>query len=408
MLSFDAVGRTTRTEPEKADDRKPCYFGSEDEEHMSATTEELLERASERTGGLTDYGPEGWKEGFEHLVAAIPVDLGVDEDAVRRIESIVVDRLVTRLRIEQWYADHGDEAAAHEVEDILMILGTGRSGTTATHYLLAADPQFRYLRKWEIADPVPPPDATTERDDPRRPTEPLRGNEYHIATADGPTEDRKIHELSFHESGNPLGLRTYVKWWREADHTAKFPYHERVLRLLHSRRPPYRWLLKSPEDMISLEPLAAHYPQARFVVTHRDPLKVVPSACSVIADSTRQRIPHWTFDPETFGHQVLEDFCDSATRGMASRAIIGEHRFLDVGQPQLNADPLGTAERIYDFAGFELSSEVRTAMKSWGEQNQAGSRGSHKYSAADFGLTDEEIRTKFAEYIDRYHQYWSS
>ena len=364
---------------------------------MSAKTDELLEWASQRTDGLTDLGPDGWQEGFEHLVAAIPVDLGDDEDAVRRIENIVVVRLVNRLRIEQWYADHGEDAAAHDIEGMLMILGTGRSGTTATHYLLAVDPQFRSLRKWEIIDPVPPPDAATERDDPRRPREPVRGNELHIATADGPTEDRRIHELSFRESGNPLGLRTYVKWWREADHTTKFTYHERVLRLLQSHRPPYRWLLKSPEDMINLEPLAAHYPQARFVVTHRDPLKVIPSVCSVIADSTRQRIPHWSFDPKTFGRDILEDFYDSARRGMASRVVIGEDRFLDVGQPELNADPLGIAERIYEFAGLELRPEVRTAMTSWTEQNQPGSRGAHTYTAEEFGLTDEEIRTKFAE-----------
>jgi hypothetical protein len=375
---------------------------------MSATKDELLARAIARTDGFSDFGPDGWQEGFDHLVDAIPVDLDDDQHAVGRIENIVVDRLVTRLRIERWYAHHGDEAAANDIEGPLMILGTGRSGTTATHYLLAVDPQFRYLRKWEVNDPVPPPDATTEQIDPRRPQEPVQGNEYHIATADGPTEDRKVHELSFRESGNPLGLRTYVKWWRQADHTTKFDYHERVLRLLQSHRPPYRWLLKSPEDMISLEPLVAHYPQSRFVVTHRDPLKVVPSACSVIVDSTRQRIPHWTFDPGSFGREILEDFCDSAQRGMASRAVIGEDRFFDVGHPQLTADPLGTAERIYEFAGLKLTTKVRATMKLWSEQNEIGSRGPHKYSAEEFGLTDELIGMRFAEYIDRYQQYWTS
>ena len=372
---------------------------------MGASSNELLDRAIGRSHGLTDFGPEGWQEGFDQIVSAISADLGDDKDAIRRIEEIVVDRLVNRLRIEQWYAEHSDEAAARHIEGLLMILGTGRSGTTAAHYLLAVDPQFRYLRKWEIVDPVPPPETDTELDDPRR-RRSVSGNQYHIATVDGPTEDRRIHELSFRESGNPLGLRTYVKWWRQADHSSKFVYHERVLRMLQSRRPPNRWLLKSPEDMISLEPLASHYPQANFVVTHRDPLKVIPSACSVIAEATRQRIPHWTFDPKTFGHDILEDFYDSAQRGMASRAIVGEGRFFDIGQPQLNADPLGTAERIYEFAQLKLKSSVRDAMKLWSEQNRAGSRGTHEYSAEEFGLTEEEIRDKFAEYIGRYERYW--
>ena len=374
---------------------------------MAATTTEILERAVDRANGLDDFGPDGWQEGFEHIVAAISTDLGDDRDAVRRIEEIVIDRIVNRLRIEDWYAQHGDEAAAHEIEGLLMILGTGRSGTTATHYLLAVDPQFRYLRKWEIVDPVPPPDLTTEHEDRRRSSSPVRGNKYHIATVDGPTEDRRIHELSFRESGNPLGLRSYVKWWRNADHTKKFEYHERVLRLLQSSRPPYRWLLKSPEDMISLEPLSAHYPQASFVVTHRDPVLVIPSACSVIADATRQRIPHWTFDPKTFGRNILNDFYDSAQRGMTSRSVIGEERFFDIGQPQLNRNPLDVAEHIYEFAGLELTPEVRESMRSWSEGNESGPRGTHKYSAEEFGLTEDEIRTKFAEYIDRYQRFWT-
>jgi hypothetical protein len=372
---------------------------------VPTTVEALLERATQRTN-LSDFGPDGWQEGLDHLVDAIPVDLGDDADAAARVEAIVVERLVVRLRIEAWYAEHGDEAAAHPIEGPLTILGTGRSGTTATHYLLANDPQFRTLRKWEIADPVPPPDLATEHDDPRRPTS-IAESVQHIATADGPTEDRKIHELSFRESGNALGLRSYVKWWRQTDHTAKFPYHERVLRLLQSHRPPYRWLLKSPEDTISLEPLVAHYPDVRFVVPHRDPLKVIPSACSVIVDSTRQRLPDWTFDPATFGHEILADFHDSATRGMQSRAVIGEDRFIDIGQPEVNADPLAVAERIYDFAGLDLDADVRRQMATWSEQNRAGARGEHRYSAEEFGLTDEEIRASFSEYIDRYQQHWA-
>src|SRR6516165_9888135 len=109
---------------------------------MASTPEILLERARQRTG-LSDFGPDGWQDGFEHLVAAIPLDLAGDPDAVERIETIIVDRLVNRLRVEDWYADRAAEAAAHAVQGPLVIIGTGRSGTTATHYLLAVDAQFR-------------------------------------------------------------------------------------------------------------------------------------------------------------------------------------------------------------------------------------------------------------------------
>jgi hypothetical protein len=369
---------------------------------MNATPEELLDRARERTG-LHDFGPDGWQDGFEHLVAAIPIDLGDDPAAATRIETIVVERLVHRLRVEAWYSEHEPEASAHPVEGPLMILGTGRSGTTALHYLLAIDPQFRYPRKWEVVDPVPPPELATELDDPRRPVE-STANVQHIATVDGPAEDRRIHELSFHESPQVLGVPTYVQHWRMADHSAAFPYHERILRLLHSRRPPYRWLLKSPESLYTLPPLAAQYPDARFVMTHRDPRKVIPSACSVIAEHTRMRLPDWTPDPE-FGHETLEHLLGGVRRAMAARPAIGDDRFLDIGQPELVADPVGVAERIYDFAGLQLTDDVRDAMAHWAGENEVGSRGRHRYSAEEFGLTSEEIGAAFADYLDRFGTY---
>ena len=370
---------------------------------MVSTSELLLDRARQRTG-LSDFGPDGWQAGFEHLVAAIPGDLGDDVAAIERIETIIVDRLVNRLRIEHWYSEHGDAAAAHSVEQPLMILGTGRSGTTATHYLLASDPQFRYARKWELIDPVPPPDLATEHEDPRRPDPPALVNVQHIATVDGPAEDRRIHELSFHESPAVLGVPSYAEYWRNADHAAAFPYHERVLRLLHSHRPPYRWLLKSPESMHTLPPLAAHYPDMRFVMTHRDPVKVIPSACSVIAEHTRMRLPDWQPDPE-FGRRTLAQLLEGVQRAMAARPVIGEERFVDIGHPELNAEPLRVAERIYDFAGLDLTDDVRTAMSQWSEHNQAGSRGQHRYSAEEFGLTVDEIRSAFAEYLDTFGAY---
>jgi hypothetical protein len=370
---------------------------------MISTPERLLDRARERAGS-SDLGPDGWRDGFEHLVAALPGDLGDDAPAVERIESIIVDRLVNRLRIERWYTEHRDEAAAHAVEQPLMILGTGRSGTTATHYLLALDPQFRYPRKWELVDPVPPPDLATESEDPRRPEAPSEANVRHIASVDGPAEDRRIHELSFHESPAVLGVPTYAEYWRNADHAAAFPYHERVLRLLHSHRPPYRWLLKSPESMHTLPPLAGQYPEMLFVVTHRDPLKVIPSACSVIAEHTRMRLPDWTPDRE-FGRRTLAQLLEGVRRAMAARPVIGENRFVDIGQPELNADAVAVAERIYAFAGLELGNDVRTAMARWSEQNRAGSRGDHRYSAEEFGLTDDEICSEFAEYLDRFGAY---
>jgi hypothetical protein len=158
--------------------------------------------------------------------------------------------------------------------------------------------------------------------------------------------------------------------------------------------------------MHTLPPLAAQYPDMRFVVTHRDPVKVVPSACSVIAEHTRMRLPDWIPDP-AFGRRTLEQLLEGVNRAMAARPEIGKERFLDIGQPDLQADAVRTAERIYDFAGLHLADEVRSAMVGWDAENRAGSRGAHNYTPEEFGLSPPEIRDAFSDYIERYGSCWS-
>jgi len=365
-----------------------------------ASPELLIERARERTQ-LSDLGPDGWQEGLEHLVEAVGTDVGDDPATIASIEEILVGRLVTRLRIADWCAQHADEAGP-PIEGPLVIVGLARTGTTALHYLLAADPRFRYLRRWEVADPVPPPDLASEAQDPRRAAQTRRSDVRHIATVDGPVEDGPIHGLHFRHGEAWLPVPSYTKWWRTADYTSAFRYHERFLRLLHSRRPPHYWLLKYPNYLFQLRDVVEQYPHTRFLFTHRDPVAALPSTCSTVLAARNQRVPTWSPDPDAFGREMLEYFVESMQRAIAARSIVGEHRFFDVGQHEIETRPVETAQRIYDFAGLELDDEVRGAMAQWAAENRRGSRGEHRYCAADFGLTDEGIREAFGDYLERF------
>lgn len=120
------------------------------------------------------------------------------------------------------------------------------------------------------------------------------------------------------------------------------------------------------------------------------------------------RLPDWKFDPATFGRQILMEFHDNIARAITARAVIGEGRFVDVGQPELAANPIGVAERVYTLAGLELTSSVCGAMQTWSAQNADGSRGEHRYSAEEFGITEGEIRDVFAHYYDRFGRHFAS
>jgi len=367
---------------------------------MRATAQQLIDRAEAETG-LADFGPEGWREGLEQMIAALTVDVS-DDAAARRVEDILVGKLVTRLRIEEWYAAHGDEASA-PVEGPLVIMGLPRTATTATHHLLSLEPQLRYLRTWERDQPLPPPDTATEPDDPRR-VEPEQST-MHIRTVDGPAEDGPVHTLDF-RSGHGLPLPSFEVWWKANRHPTAFAYQDRVMRLLHSHRPPHHWLLKYPSYAYQLDDLLGQWPDAKFIWTHRDPAKLVPSTCSVSVDGYRRRIPDWEPDDwSVFGHQQLERFAEAARRGVESRARIGDDRFIDITQQEMEADAVKVAERIYDFAGLTLTDEMRTTIAAWAEENKRGARGAHTYTAEQYGLTTDEIREAFRPYLDAYGQY---
>lgn len=367
---------------------------------MIARPDALVARACDATG-LDDFGIDGWQEGLEQVIRAVDSDLPGDDIAARFIEGNIHERLVTRLRIEAWYAAHAADAPPAPVEAPLIIIGLPRTATTAVHYLLSNEPELRYLRGWERDQPLPPPDLATEAADPRRQTDVAAGV-LHIKTVDGPVEDGPIHGLHFHaETGLPLP--SYMVWWRSASHQSSFAYHERVLRLLHSHNPPYRWLLKYPNYGYQLDELVVQYPDAKFVVTHRDPAALIPSTCSVMVESRQRRIPHWKpADPAAFGQEMLDHFSGAVRRLSASRASIGEHRFLDIGQPEMERDPIGAAERIYEFAGLTMTPEVRDAMADWAESNRRGARGEHRYTAAEYGLSDARIREAFGDYLRDY------
>ncbi|MBL7494111.1 sulfotransferase [Frankia sp. AgB1.9] len=366
---------------------------------MVSSAESLVVRAHESCG-LTDLGPGGWRNGLDNLVTATERDASGDPEAVERIEALLVQRLVTRMRIEEWYSEHAREAA-DPIDGPLMIVGLPRTATTAMHFLLANDPRFRYLRPWEVNNPVPPPVLGRERDDPRRPRVPPAANPRHIVAVDGPAEDWPIHALAFDHAELTLPVPSHATWWRGTSHTDLFPYQERVLRLLHAHRPPHRWLLKTPAYVFLLPEAAAHYPDARFVFTHRDPVAALASTCSTVADARRQRTPSWSPD-DAFGPSLLEHWSVGVQQAMAARETIGQDRFLDVGQYEIESDPVGTAERIYEFTRLTLDDEVRLSMRRWAEANSQGARPAHRYSLEEYGLTAAGITDAFAPYLERF------
>jgi hypothetical protein len=371
-----------------------------------ASSAALIERAKSGAG-LRDFGPEGWREGLERLIAAMSErDFG--EAAEARIEARLTDVLATRLRIEDWIARH-PQVLEEEIAGPVFILGLPRTATTALQAFLANDARWRYLRGWEAAEPIPPPDIATEARDPRNLAERARDHveggldqSLHIAEAGGPVDDAALLRLDFRNQELGWPAESYTRWWRGCDMTTAYAYHARVLKLLQSRRPPNRWMVKAPWHNFHIETLAWRYPDAVFIMCHRDPAQLIPSVASLLQSVHRGFLGAEALSPEELGAFALEHLAVSIGRVMDFRRGHGDSRFVDVRHAEFNGDPFGTVDRIYGWLGVDLAASARAQMAGWLERNRKGAHGEHRYTAEQFGLTTGRIRETFADYVARF------
>jgi hypothetical protein len=159
-------------------------------------------------------------------------------------------------------------------------------------------------------------------------------------------------------------------------------------------------LFKAPHHNFHLEAILAAYPDARFVMTHRDPVKAIPSWASLVSaifpDSAIE------LDLHRLGREVSNHLRVGVEQAIAARARIGEERFHDVHHRDLVADPLGVVRRVYDFLGYELTPSVEQTIADWTVANRSGAQGTHHYTAEQFGLSDAQLREDYRFYTDHF------
>lgn len=371
------------------------------------TAAQLIARAIAEAGS-DDFGPGPLEPGLSRTLAAFAA-LPLKRDVREAVQAKLVHDLVCRLKIEQWLSDH-PAILEQPIESPLMVCGLPRTGTTATVGMLALDHErFRFLRAWEAMQPIPPPKASDGLNDPRavaaRNAAKGRANpEMHIHDTDGPEEDQAmLAPLAMQAYHGALPMPDdYLDWWLGADFGVYFAFQRRVMQLLQSGGGPNLWLLKSPVHLFRLEHFVREYPQARFIWTHRDPAKVIPSVSSLQYALWEVRCePGFRSKAET-GPHFLKFWAEGMRRGLAARDAIGEERFVDVWNDEVVADPIGTFASLYGKLGYAFTPELQSRIEEYNRRNARGAHGEHRYTAEEFGLTREAIRMEFGDYIARF------
>jgi hypothetical protein len=370
-----------------------------------------LEDGARSASGLGDFGSPYYREGLERTVEALNDEAELNELGRVMQHATISNALIQRLKIVDAYKQH-PEIAEEIVEGPVVVLGLPRTGTTALSQLVAADPQFRSLRTWESQAPTPPPEAATQHSDPRiaQAADGIAMIEQMFpefratvnSEAEAATECQDLMGMSFrtfHFDG-VVRVPGYVEWLMRSDMRETYIFHRDVLKLLQWHCKPNLWHLRTPVHMFALEAFVEAYPNAKFLWSHRDPAKVLGSVCSLIA-----YIRSWSSDrkdPEELGAEQLAWWAEATRRAMAFRQKFGDERFVDVSFADLQTDPVHTVAAGYQQLGLTFTDSARARVREWADSHKPGHRGTHTYDLADYGLTPDQVREAFGDYIAAY------
>ena len=377
---------------------------------MPLVAKELIETAQAETG-LDAFGGDSFREALEVLTRALEKEAELNEAGRVATRELLLRLLRNRLLIEDWYGRH-PEIDEKAIEAPTFMVGLPRTGTTALAAMLARDPKSRSLRTWESGQPTPPPEAATQYDDPRiAATQAGIDAMYEAhpewramydgsATASAECQDLLGMEFRTQHFCGSYRIPSYDAWQRECDMEPAYRFQKRALKLLQWRCPPTHWHLHAPVHMLSMEALDRVYPDATFLMTHRDPADVLGSVCSLIS-----AVRSWASDardPEGVGEEQVGLWSLALLRLRHFRDRAGEERFADVYFTDLLGDPVETIERAYARLSLPFTHQARERIGAWAAAHPQGRHGRHAYQLADFGLDVADVRARFAFYTSRF------
>jgi hypothetical protein len=379
-------------------------------------TDAVLDQASADTG-LDDFGDDSFREPLSVLLRAL--DAQAERSAMGRVSSHAqVSQLArNRLLVEDVLRAH-PEILDLEIEHPIFIVGQPRTGTTHLHNLIAADPAMRSLPYWESLEPVLPASERTAvaegAVDPRR----ERTGAGLGILDDAMPHFKRMHEMTVdhvHEEIQLLAidfstmlfetmgvLPEWKQWYVTHDQTPHYEYLRKVLQVLQWQRAAgTRWVLKSPQHLEQFRPLLQVFPDATFVVTHRDPVAVIASNATMLAYTAR--LSHDVVDPKMIGRYWSDRIEEMLNAGMRDHDLLPDAHAIDVAFDEFMADDVAMVERIYEVADQPFTSEARGAMDTFMVDHPRGRHGGVLYDLeGDFGIDPAERRAAMRSYTDRF------
>ncbi len=374
--------------------------------------ETLLAAARDRTG-LTDFGDTWFFEPMDHYIAAANAEGKLTPAGFGGQTESILKGLASRLRMVD-DIKRNPEILDEPVEVAAIILGLPRTGSTIFHRLLASAPGMTAIRWYEAQNYAPLPGD--------EPGNPVARRAYANAMIEGwlnlSPELASIHPLDPDAPDEEIIILgqlfittmveamtfapSFAAWLDTYDQSKGYEDLKTILKYLQWQDPTRRgkkWVLKSPQNLPYTDVIASAFPQAVLVMTHRDPLEVVPSYVSMEAALYKLNSVH---SDEAVGGFWFPRLASWMKRFEEARARIGEDRFIDIDYREVAREPLKQAQRVLAHIGVPLDDEIQTALEEFVAGNKREQRPMHDYSLERFGLDEQTVRDAFASYRARY------
>jgi Sulfotransferase family len=363
--------------------------------------------------GSDDFGPSDYLPGLKVLLQSMDYDPQFSATGRRLAWGLLVGVLRGRAQaIASMQQNPGFDV--HAVTQPVVIVGVPRTGTTALHRLMAVDPRFQGLQTWLLDSPMPRPPIETWQNYPQfQKTVATLEAQYAAAPEKRAAHFRAAEEV--HECCMVLrqsfvsnlwncawSAATYDAWWQCQSEAAAYRHYYRCVQLIGSNDLDKRWLLKNPGHIDNLELLFAIYPDAKVIQTHRDPAKAVPSLVSLLMQLNSLTEPERR---EQRAHTMLaREVAKWSSAVRKAQQVRAQHpgKVLDVIHGDFHRDPMAVLERIYRFIEMDITAPVRAGFVRRIEEKPELSHGMHRYDIADYGMSEQEVREPFRDYIQRY------
>jgi hypothetical protein len=396
-------------------------LGDDGRSMVSLRADDLLAAAHQATG-LDDAGDDWFRQPMQMLCDALDDEAELHLAGRIRARGEVQLILQNRLRLVDLWRRH-PEIEEQPVRSPIVVTGAGRSGTTLMHELLACDPANRPPLLWELVHTVPGAvgdpggvdwatvmdDEITLMDEMVPAFTGMHENRGHL-----PTECIFVfaHQFSSDQFTGLYNVPSYTIYKAGLDQGPAYAWHRHMLQTLQWATPTEHWVVKAPSHLSQLPLLFATYPDARVVMMHRDPLRVVGSLADTMATL------HWMHSDRVAYDVLVEFMCMGMELQMndvmkeRDSGGLPDDQIEDVVYRDLIDDPVAVVQRLYAGWGLEISDEFDRRLRAYVDarhapRHDAGAEQTavtktHDYRFADTGLDLAQHRALVADYQARF------